>query len=198
MAGRRNPAIFSTAIIPRRTASARRCPQYPFLDQGDTVTVIYRQRCEQALTSYTPLDLKSAMPGVAGAYPFRRCELPGTAVAGIVEFDRLFGNIPKQRIVRGKSFKYPFQYVLSSGAKISGAGTDDLSYEGPTYSIGTEPTTVDSILIMDYFLDGQQAQFPLLHAPKLELIGQNIDPVGGRFCWRSLSAHVVGRLHRGR
>ena len=97
---------------------------------------------------------------------------------GIWEFERQYGNIPRQRVRYGQSHRYTFQCVLSSGAKISGGGTDNVSFEGPQYSVLSKPFTVDSTLICDFFLAGQEGDFPLLEAPSVELIGQSIAPRG--------------------
>ncbi len=166
-------------------------PHFPFLNQGDTETVIFRQKCEQALVSYAPLDLTKPYPGVSGAYPLGDVNFRDVG-CGLVEFERMYGNIPKQRIRRGQSHTYAFQTVLSSGVKISGAGTDNLSYEGPQYSIGTEPAMVDSRLVMDYFIDGQQANFPLVQAPKVIQVGQTIQTWGQDFAGGPFPLYVDG------
>ncbi len=172
-------------------------PVFPFLNQGDTETVYFRQKFECAIASYSPLDLTAAMPGVANAYPMGDVNFRDGG-CGIWEFERQYGNIPKQRIRRGQSHRYSFQYVLNSGAKLSGVGTDELSYEGPTYTLGTMPFTVDSILQYDFFLADSESDFPLLEAPLVQQIGLNIDPRGqdvngGAFPLTLSDSCVVGK-----
>lgn len=152
-------------------------PTYPFLNQGDTETVIFRQPFEQSLTAYKPLDLKVGYKEVKDAYPLGDVNFRD-GQGGVVTFDRQFGNIPKQRVRRGQSHRYSFQYILKDGAKIQSDGTTITSYEGPTYTLGTKPFTVDSTLVYDYFIDGDEASFPIVLAPDYWQLGQIIVPRG--------------------
>ena len=147
-------------------------PSFPFLDEDDNTTVQFRQKYEQALVSYAPPNLKAPMPGTTTLYPFGDVNW-SDGQAGVACFERTYGNIPAQRTVHGQSFRYPFQYLLLSGASITG-DSDNLSYTGASYSIGTWPLTVDSTLVYDYFLDGQQDQYPLYQAPQLIQVGNVI------------------------
>ena len=95
-------------------------PTYPFVNEGDTITVIFRQPYEQAIVSYVPLDLTKGMPGITNAYPLGDINFKDGG-SGVWQFERTFGNIPGTRVRRGQSHTYAFQYVLNSGVKISGA-----------------------------------------------------------------------------
>lgn len=152
-------------------------PSYPFLDQGDTETVIYSEPHEQTLAEYAQLDLMLPHPEVDNAYPFGDVNFRDLG-AGIVRFDRQFGNIPKQRIVRGQSFRYNFQYVAI----------------GTNTHVGSRPRNVDSMLIYDYFLSGQESDFPLLEAPGYELIETVVFPVGDAITGSEFPLTIDGRF----
>lgn len=156
-------------------------PTYPFLNQGDTETVIYRWKHEQFVRNYQPLSLTKPMRGVPNAYPLGDVNFRDGGCS-IWEFERTFGNIPKQCIRHGQSHTYAFQYILSSGAGYSGAGEggdiSNLVIEGATYTIGTRPSNVNSTLQYDYFLAGKEGNFPLKLAPRVEQIGTRITVRG--------------------
>ena len=154
-------------------------PTFPFLEDGDTSTVQFRQKFEQALVCYAPPNLKLPMQGTTNLYPFGDVNW-SDGQAGVALFERRFGNIPATRTVHGQSYRYPYQYLLETGAQITG-DQDDLSYTGASYSLGTLPTTVDCTVVLDYFLDGQQASYPLLEAPMLIQIGQLIVVRGASY-----------------
>ena len=155
-------------------------PTFPYLDQNNTNAVVFRQPYEQAITSYQPLDMTKPQGDLGGLYYFGDANMKD-GQGGVYVFDRLFGNLPAQRIRRGQSCNYTFQFILKAGESISTSDDGSFDYQGPTYSIGSRVYSVDSVLIYDYFLDGDQAKYPLKRYPCIEMQGQAIGSRGEDF-----------------
>jgi hypothetical protein len=82
--------------------------EYPFRDQGDSATKIYHHKMKVARGSYAPLDDDDVMTAAgdkptrspfsddSGAY-YIGDTVPQAIDGGLVEFDRMFANIPADR-----------------------------------------------------------------------------------------------------
>lgn len=154
--------------------------EFPFLDQDDTETVIFKQPWEQFGANYVPPPMDKIGTVAFGAYFLGDANFQDGG-CGVMKFERRFGNIPKQRKTSA-SFSYPYQLMIA---------------EGGSYNLQTQAFTVDSTLTYDYFIRGKEADFPLLNAPKYIKLstfitkrGAAID--GGAFPLRILGNVVVG------
>ena len=125
--------------------------EYPFRDQGDSVTKLYHNIMQVQETSYAPLADDDVLTD-AGQKP-ERSPFADDAAAyyvgdsslnhigdGLVEFDRMFANIPADRIETNGfySFEYPIRAALIENVTTTS--------ESSSYNTGTLELTITATL----------------------------------------------------
>ena len=126
------------------TAKATGLPisEYPFSKEGDKATIILRQRFWQLLSSFTPLALGVAHPTRSDLLLIDEDNFRDIG-GGIIEWERSYASIPKQRNVF-ESYVYPTPYYTVS-----------ISNGKSTYSAGESPVTTFSRVEVKYFKAGE-------------------------------------------
>ena len=135
------PYIQSTMQSARVGADSQ--VQYPFLSDGDTQTKVYRMRCQQIAEYYNPaqvaLDTPMTSAAAAGviALPFGTDssayyvgdENLSPQPGGMIQFDRIFANIPQTRSVPEGTQIYTFPGIEDVGEGFyAGQGVIDSAF----------------------------------------------------------------------
>lgn len=115
-------------------------PSLPFKDEGDLVTKVWRQTHEVIAENYAPLTFTSAHPTLSPSAYYVGDERFFNKQGGILVFDRVWANIPPQRLVPS-SYTYNFIGIVAS------------PFEGISRR-QRFTRTVDSEVTFDYYLPG--------------------------------------------
>jgi hypothetical protein len=125
--------------------------EYPFRDNGDVDTKVYIHRMQVKLTSYAPLldndnmttatqkPSGSPFPDDAAAY-YVGDSLPSAIDGGMVEFERVFANIPADRNVQnGKAdpnglYAFEFPRTTSISNTYTSTGAESFSHDASTHT----------------------------------------------------------------
>ena len=125
--------------------------EYPFRDQGDSVTKLYHNIMRVQETSYAPLADNDVLTD-AGAKPSRSPFADDAAAYyvgdsslsqigdGLVEFDRMFANVPAERI-EPNGF-YSFEYPRRTAVLLTATTTSESS----SYNTGALELTISATL----------------------------------------------------
>lgn len=115
-------------------------PTFPFQDEGDGVTRVWRQAHEVKSANYTRPALSTVHPTLSPFAYFVGDE-PGTFKrGGILIFNRVWANIPAQRIVPSD---YTYEFIGIQGSPFQGISTRRRFTQ-----------TVDAKITFDYYLPG--------------------------------------------
>tara|TARA_R110000803_G_scaffold196373_1_gene259674 strand:+ start:237 stop:1262 length:1026 start_codon:yes stop_codon:yes gene_type:complete len=125
--------------------------EYPFRDKGDAVTKVYIHKMQVKLTSYAPLldnnnmttvtqkPSGSPFPDDAAAY-YVGDSLPSAIDGGMVEFERVFANIPADRnVANGKAdpnglYAFEFPETTSEIGDYTSTGGESFSHDASTHT----------------------------------------------------------------
>ena len=124
--------------------------EYPFNDRGDVTTKVYHHTMRVSRANYAPLAFDDVMttadekptrsPFSDDAAAYWVGDTTPTAVQGdLVEFDRLFANVPSSRV---EPYGY---YPISVPGRAGIAGTDVTSVSGETVTLDALNNEVDFV-----------------------------------------------------
>ena len=138
--------------------------EFPFEDQGDSETIIIRQRFQQAFASYTtlpPLTPHEVYPQALFISDGPQRDLGG----GKIEFERMWAMVPVTR-QEPESFLYQYQFIVITSSNDNGAVST-------TGALGNVPFSTASTVTYDYYTPDQAAAYPLEQAPRILEIASN-------------------------
>ena len=127
-------------------------PEFPFANEGDGVTAIWRNRYWQQATSFTPQALGSADPTRADLLLIDEENFHDEG-GGILSWDRLYAPRPQTRDVF-EDYGYSAQYIYEDAS-------------GSTLTLAEQVFSVASRVRWEYFHIRDLSDWPVLYATKL-------------------------------